>query len=119
MEVEVSAHGSNLAAVIQQEEIPFRRSIKLPDLNVSKPADELRPNLRPHPVSKRQPHSVASIVELLSGWKLRVLAGFFKCLAVTWRCAHLRRVAKVAHDFPDVLDDGDLIFPAVVPEPRG
>lgn len=69
MEVEVSAHGSNLADVIQQEEIPFCRSIKLPDLNISKPAGEFLPNLRPHPVSKRQSHSVASIVELLSGRK--------------------------------------------------
>lgn len=95
VDVGVSANGSNLAAVIQQEEIPFCGSVKLPDLNVSKPAGELLPNLRPHPVSKRQPHSVASIVELL------------------------RRAAKVAHDFADVLDDGDVVFPAVVPELRG
>lgn len=76
MEVEVSAHGSNLVAVIQQEEIPFRRSIKLPDLNISKPTNELPPNLRPHPVSKRQPHSVASIIELLSGRKRDISARF-------------------------------------------
>lgn len=32
---------------------------------------------------------------------------------------HLRRAAQVAHGFTDVLDDGDVIFPAVVPELRG
>lgn len=76
MEVEVSAHSSNPATVIQQEEIPFCCSIKLPDLNISKPAEEFLPNLRPHPVSKRQSHFVTSIVELLLGRKLNILAGF-------------------------------------------
>lgn len=120
MEVEVSAHGPNLAAVIQQEEIPLCRSIKLPDLNISKPADEFLPDLRPHPVSKRQSHSVASIVELLSGRELKHFSRIFKiCLGAAARRTYLRRIAKVAHDFTDVLEDGDVIFPAVGPELRG
>lgn len=34
----VSPDGSNLADVIEQNKIPFCRSVKLSDLNVSKPA---------------------------------------------------------------------------------
>lgn len=94
VEVEVSPHSSDLAAGIQQEEIPFCRSIKLPDLNISKPADEFLPNLGPHPVSNRQSHPVASIVEPLSGRKLNISAGFPTiCLGAATHHTHLRRAA--------------------------
>lgn len=118
MEVEVSANGSDLVSVVQQEEIPFCRSVKLRDFNVPKPADEFPPNIGPHPVSNCESHSVASIVELLSGRKRNILAGHLKPVSML-RHTYRRRVAQVAHDFTDVLDDGDVIFPAVVPELGG
>lgn len=119
MEVKVSAHGSNLSAVVQQEEIPLCRSIKLRNLNVSKPAEEFPPNLGPHPVSKCESHSVASIVEPLLGRKQHFNGTFKIRLDAATPRTYLRRVAQVAHDFTDVLDDGDVIFPAVIPELGG
>lgn len=119
MEVKVSAHGSNLPAVVQQEEIPLCRSIKLRNLNVSEPADEFPPHLGPHPVSNGESHPVASVVELLSGRKQRFNGRLGTRLGAATRRTDPRRVAQVAHDFPDVLDDGDVILPAVVPELGG
>lgn len=119
VEVKVSAHGSNLSAVVQQEEISLCGSIKLGNLNVSEPADEFPPNLGPHPVSKSDSHSVASIVELLSGRKQHFNGTFQIGLDAATPRTYLRRVAQVAHDLTDVLDDGDVIFPAVIPELGG
>lgn len=66
MEEGVPANGSDLASVIQQSKIPFRCSVKLLDLDVSKPADEIPPNLGPDPVTYRKSHLVAPIVGFLS-----------------------------------------------------
>lgn len=61
----VSPNGSDLAAVIKCTKIPFCRPVKLFDLNVSKPADELFPNIRSDPVPYRKSYFVASIVGFL------------------------------------------------------
>lgn len=63
----VSPNSSDLAAVIQQTKIPFCGSIKLFDLNVSKPAYEVPPNVCPDPVAQCESDFVASIIEFLSG----------------------------------------------------
>lgn len=124
MKVEVSPNSANLFTVIQQNEIPFRRSIKLPDLDVSKPVDEILPNLGPEPVTHCNSHFVAPIIVLLSGEEngreLRFLiSGDFSLadiLGAETYWTYLRCVAEIPHNFTDVLDDGDVIFSAVVPE---
>lgn len=66
----VSPNSADLVAVIQQSKIPFCCSIKLSNLNVSKSAYEVPPNLCPDPVAYCKSHFVASIIEFLPGMKI-------------------------------------------------
>lgn len=52
-----------MVAVIQHREVALRRPVKLPDLDVSEPADELPPDLGSDPVANGHPH----LVEVLIG----------------------------------------------------
>lgn len=54
-----------MVAVIQQGKVAFRRPVKLPDLDVSEPADQLPPDLGSDPVANGQPHLVDVVVGFL------------------------------------------------------
>lgn len=123
MEEGVSPNGSSLAAVVHQRKIPFCRSVKLPDLNVSKPAREVPPNIRPDPVSYRNLYFVVSITEFLLRKKCIYLFIYValnvKLPLMLLLCrTYLWCVAEVTHNFTYVLYDSDVILSAVIPELR-
>lgn len=54
-----------MVAVIQQGKVALRRPVKLPDLDVSEPADELPPDLGSDSVADGQLHLVDVVVGFL------------------------------------------------------
>lgn len=61
----VPPHCSHMVAVIQQSEVALRRPVKLADLDVSKPADELPPDLGSDPIANGYPHFVDVVIGFL------------------------------------------------------
>lgn len=61
----VPPHCSHMVAVIQHSEVALRRPVKLPDLDVSEPADKLPPDLGSDPVANGHPHLVDVVIGFL------------------------------------------------------
>lgn len=66
----LSPNSSDLAGVIYQTKVPFCCSIQLFDLNVSKPAYELPPNICPDAVAVRKSYFMVMVIGFLSGKKI-------------------------------------------------
>lgn len=69
----VPSHCSHVVAVIQQGKVALRRPVKLPDLDVPEPADELPPDLGSDAVAYRHPDLVDVLVGFLSQERTRVV----------------------------------------------
>lgn len=116
----MSPNSTDLAAVVNKRKIPFSCSIKLPDLNLPKPAYELSPNICSDPIAYCKSYLVTFIIECLSG-KNSMCFGHFSydiniiISAVTYS-TYLWFVAQVSHNFTNVQYDSDLISSAIIPE---
>lgn len=115
-----SAHGPDLAGVVDEAGVALGGPIKLPDGDGPEALEELLPHLRPQAVAHSQTHPVLLVVVTLRREEAsqHPPRGVASPPGVNFR-PHLGRVAEVAHQLAHVLDDGDVVAAAVVPELGG